>query len=1075
MARDKNNNTWNVSEFLNRCRESSNGAYDGFKETLALLEEPATRRNARKFLADLIDTAEKLNEEEKAQVHFTFLTIPLTVEERELPSLKVLQLPSTFTPEEWSYTFFEGLSRLSATEFEGQIVAEVGCGNGWITLAQALRVMPKKIYGVDLNPRAIVAAKINLYINGLTPEGEPIVGTDGISLLDRVEFAESDLLSFFRLHKIYLDCLLACIPQVLSPSALDLSKRISERDSDELLYALSNYYVDQGYLEDKFGLGLIARALEETILQLNAGGKVLMNIGGRPGSTVIRRLFERRGYQVQEVWKTKVHQAGDTEIDPLVKIERESAHRFEFYLNRFSNEPISASTAQAYSQGIHPIYHALTVYEATVPYLARTKRIISRLRDTFKPEVMGALDLISSSEEITEERISFLNAFSEYLGKLRYFGYQETAGEPELRQRLAEYLSSYFQLGIGKENLFAMPGRKEFLHNMIYLYQPDMILIDRQHASSINRVWLQDIGADGKAPEIFEVPLAIEDSIEIIQRLRPQLIITALPEEDRFSKESVARLIDCCQETGSHLLLDISDLIDLSSSPTTNGVFRYMSDHVLPRHVAVFCGLVRNQVYHDLSLAFVLTGSRRLLDRLERAAELTYSRVPLIAQRYYGEILRDLLYFRRGRAGTQQGGRRLETMPESDLRSSSRLELMEHCEQAFRHPAIADNYLPFNHNTVRMDYGENTLPTPEVLKEGLLRAFLLQPEALNAQRLEEELRIFVCHRFGVPTSSQQHILLSEGVAPLFASLLEIIRSRRGTIFFPAGAYGYFVAAADFYNITRVVLPTDEHKHFKLSPEILKRGIGGKGNSWLFLNMPVINPTGALYTTQEITELLRTCADLQCNVIADTSFSGLEFEEAAPCFAPELFELFSRSGVELLLLGGISKEFAAAGLRFGFGMSATKSLHEELRLRSISGVHATIRYAVTELYRHLNHNNRDLFDHLRSQCHLLRQRAERLSACLTRCEWGVLPPAGGLFLVATPRAYFGKQIVLAEAQITLTNENIAATIFSATGLAINGSEWTGIPGYCRFVLSVSEAEFEAGLEKIAAFYELIGRK
>ena len=52
---------------------------------------------------------------------------------------------------------------------------------------------------------------------------------------------------------------------------------------------------------------------------------------------------------------------------------------------------------------------------------------------------------------------------------------------------------------------------------------------------------------------------------------------------------------------------------------------------------------------------------------------------------------------------------------------------------------------------------------------------------------------------------------------------------------------------------------------------------------------------------------------------------------------------------------------------------------------------------------------------------------------------------------------------------LTTGNIFyEAFFFSTGILINGSEWTGIPDYCRFVLSVSEKEFQEGVKAVESF-------
>jgi methionine S-methyltransferase len=70
------------------------------------------------------------------------------------------------------------------------------------------------------------------------------------------------------------------------------------------------YSVSQGFVEDQFGLGLIARALEESIQVIKPSGSIIMNMGGRPGQAVLERLYERRGFNIRKVrrltWKPSV-------------------------------------------------------------------------------------------------------------------------------------------------------------------------------------------------------------------------------------------------------------------------------------------------------------------------------------------------------------------------------------------------------------------------------------------------------------------------------------------------------------------------------------------------------------------------------------------------------------------------------------------------------------------------------------------------------------------------------------------------------------------------------------------------
>ena len=72
------------------------------------------------------------------------------------------------------------------------------------------------MYGLDINPRAVKVSWINLYLNAFDENGQPIYDAENKTLLDRVEFYESDLLAYCRDHDIQLVRIVGCIPQVLS-------------------------------------------------------------------------------------------------------------------------------------------------------------------------------------------------------------------------------------------------------------------------------------------------------------------------------------------------------------------------------------------------------------------------------------------------------------------------------------------------------------------------------------------------------------------------------------------------------------------------------------------------------------------------------------------------------------------------------------------------------------------------------------------------------------------------------------------------------------------------------------------
>ena len=190
-----------------------------------------------------------------------------------------------------------------------------------------------------------------------------------------------------------------------------------------------------------------------------------------------------------------------------------------------------------------------------------------------------------------------------------------------------------------------------------------------------------------------------------------------------------------------------------------------------------------------------------------------------------------------------------------------------------------------------------------------------------------------------------------------------------------------------------------------------------------------------------------------------------------------------------MLGGISKELAAGGLRFGWAATASPSFAEALAAGGATEPHGTIRFAVQRMLGRVATAERasgrgsdgrpgdSAAEQLAAQRALLAGRAERLTRELESCGWEVLPPAGGLFLVARPSAYLGRTLeVTTDAgprTLTLDGQTIADALFWSERLMVNGSEWTGIPEWCRFAFAVEEEEWEEGLRRLRSFARRIG--
>lgn len=91
---------------------------------------------------------------------------------------------------------------------------------------------------------------------------------------------------------------------------------------------------------------------------------------------------------------------------------------------------------------------------------------------------------------------------------------------------------------------------------------------------------------------------------------------------------------------------------------------------------------------------------------------------------------------------------------------------------------------------------------------------------------------------------------------------------------------------------------------------------------------------------------------------------------------------------------------------------------------------------------------------------------------------MLEAYSGVSVVAKPSTYLGKAVKIGEDSVSwegkLDDTNIREAMLKTTGLCINSSTWTGIPGYCRFTIALEDGHFERALACIVKFRDMVDK-
>jgi methionine S-methyltransferase len=442
----------------------------------------------------------------------------------------------------------------------------------------------------------------------------------------------------------------------------------------------------------------------------------------------------------------------------------------------------------------------------------------------------------------------------------------------------------------------------------------------------------------------------------------------------------------------------------------------------------------------------------------------------VISQHYYGCLFHELLAFQIGDRHRQQEREPAEVIPQEMIGfSNSAMSTLKGAEFF-----VTDSK---ESGVIHMDLDRSFLPVPSAVNASIFESFVRQNITDSETDVRSSIQQLVKDSYGFLADGCSEIIYGNTCLALFNKLVLCCMQEQGTLLFPLGTNGHYVSAAKFVNASTLTIQTNSDSGFKIEPRVLADALEKVSRPWVYISGPTINPTGFLYSGDDIQELLSVCAKYGARVLIDTSSSGLEFQ-ADGCSQWNLERCLStvnslKPSFSVVLLGELSFELTTAGLDFGFLILSDSSLVDTFySFPSLSRPHSTLKYTFRKLLGLKNQKDEHFSNLIVEQKETLKNRANHLMKALESCGWDVAGCHGGISMLAKPTSYIGKSFKVDGFEGELDGCNIREAILRSTGLCISSCSWTGIPDYCRFSFALESGEFERAMDCITRFKELV---
>lgn len=246
----------------------------------------------------------------------------------------------------------------------------------------------------------------------------------------------------------------------------------------------------------------------------------------------------------------------------------------------------------------------------------------------------------------------------------------------------------------------------------------------------------------------------------------------------------------------------------------------------------------------------------------------------------------------------------------------------------------------------------------------------------------------------------------------------------------------------------VFIQTDEQSSFKITPQQLKNAITPKTKA-LILNSPS-NPSGSVYTKDEIAKLGEVLKGSQIIVISDEMYEKLTYDKPFCATASVSEDLYNRT----ITVNGLSKCAAMTGWRFGYMASPLKELNEaikKLQSQSTSNICSIVQHAAISAL--LGEADDDIEKMKQA---FIQRRDYAVSEFNKIPNLSVLSPDGAFYLFVNISKFEKNSM------------EFCKNLLDQKGVAVVPGIGFGMDGYIRFSFATDLDSIKEGIERIKQF-------
>lgn len=361
-------------------------------------------------------------------------------------------------------------------------------------------------------------------------------------------------------------------------------------------------------------------------------------------------------------------------------------------------------------------------------------------------------------------------------------------------------------------------------------------------------------------------------------------------------------------------------------------------------------------------------------------------------------------------------------------------------------------------NIIDLSIGEPDLPVPNAaiqhginsLNENLTNYDLVPGLKILRDELSKKLNLENDCDY-----APEEIIVSSGAKNAITNALLAILNPGDDVLVPKPYWVSYPEMIKLVNANPVFIETNKENEFKLTKDILEKSITPK-TRMLFLNNPS-NPTGAVYSKEELLEIADVCIKNNIYILADEIYERI-------CYKDKFVSIASLSNDIkniTITINGFSKSFAMTGLRIGYSAS-NKEIAKAI---SVIQGHLVSHPSLTSQYIAYG-ALKDCSDSISDMVDIYRSRRNKVVDILNQCnKLNYVTPDGAFYTFIDLSMVKNNLNYTDSFSIEFCNKLLDEyEVAAVPGIAF------GMDDYIRISYACSESSFTEGLKRIIKLAE-----